>query len=604
MMLVYIAELMAEKTVKGGTQGREAKGYCPREDVLVNEACTEQATEVVDKVSLQEIEGSTPAEYALWVQAMEKELAAFSRYEVKDDFCEAEARAQGLLTTQPLPMMLVATRKPGDNGQKKCKARVVVCGNWAKHDPKAHVYAQVPDWPHIRSAVNVAASRSWSLGVLDVSTAFLNAPLEKEVWGRPPAILERAGLIRAGTVWRFKRAIYGLRESPRAWSKERDAQLEGRTFEISAGRFKLLASTVAPQIMRIVMEAIGELYGLLVLYVDDVMILAEKELQRAVKSMIAGIWSVTDGGELLPEDGGTKAFVNFLGVRFRRALNGAIKMDQRRWLKAVMQKLGWPTLRSSRVLPQIELGRLTDERGKDSYKEDLSRAQMLTGILQWLASRTRPDLSCITNVLATVLCLCPAYVCGMAKHCFRYLVETWWLDLETCGPDEGQLSQQITEASQLQVYGDASLAPGGGHSRSGYCAMWHGGLMDYSSSKQGLTALSSCESELRAAAEAWMKGSLLQALLEEWLGKAGPLQLFTDNSAVLIAVKCENISWRNRHFSMLAMRLSEEIKANNVAWSWVSTSDMKTDGFTKVLQHSKLSDFRRILNLKPTDFEE
>eukprot|EP00971_Amphidinium_carterae_P224356 4450920-Amphidinium_carterae.1 len=137
------------------------------------------------------------------------------------------------------------------------------------------------------------------------------------------------------------------------------------------------------------------------------MILAEKELQRAVKSMIAGIWSVTDGGELLPEDGGTKAFVSFLGVRFRRASSGAIKMDQRRWLKAVMQKLGWETLRASKVLPQIELVRLSDEKGGDTYGKDLSRAQMLTGILQWLASRTRPDLSCITNVLATVLCLCP-----------------------------------------------------------------------------------------------------------------------------------------------------------------------------------------------------
>eukprot|EP00971_Amphidinium_carterae_P060074 1188842-Amphidinium_carterae.1 len=233
---------MADRAAKGSVK---VKGYCPREDVLASAGAEPvPATEIVDKVSLQEIEQSSPEEYALWVQAMEKELAAFSRYEVKDEFDEAEARVRGELRTQPLPMMLVATRKPGDNGQKKCKARVVV-----------------PDWPHIRAAVNVAASRSWSLGVLDVSTAFLNATLEKEVWGRPPAILERAGLIRAGTVWRFKRAIYGLRESPRAWSKERDAQLEERTFETSAGKFKLLASTVAPQIMRIVRESIGELSG-------------------------------------------------------------------------------------------------------------------------------------------------------------------------------------------------------------------------------------------------------------------------------------------------------------------------------------------------------
>eukprot|EP00971_Amphidinium_carterae_P098384 1946114-Amphidinium_carterae.4 len=41
-------------------------------------------------------------------------------------------------------------------------------------------------------------------------------------------------------------------------------------------------------------------------------------------------------------------------------------------------------------------------------------------------------------------------------------------------------------------------------------------LLEYGSSRQGITAVSSCEAEIRAALDAYLKGSSLRSLLMEW----------------------------------------------------------------------------------------
>ena len=61
-------------------------------------------------------------------------------------------------------------------------------------------------------------------GIMDVPTAFLYAPLieKRDVCCRPPQVLVKLGLVERGVVWKLKKALYGLRTSPRAWKEERD----------------------------------------------------------------------------------------------------------------------------------------------------------------------------------------------------------------------------------------------------------------------------------------------------------------------------------------------------------------------------------------------
>ena len=89
-----------------------------------------------------------------------------------------------------MPGKMVPTVK-APNGKKKC--RIVICGNYAEgggKDSDESLYAGGSDTISIRTITKYAAEQDWEAMVLDIKTAFLNAPLqEKETEGEPKKIL-------------------------------------------------------------------------------------------------------------------------------------------------------------------------------------------------------------------------------------------------------------------------------------------------------------------------------------------------------------------------------------------------------------------------------
>ncbi len=57
---------------------------------------------------------------------------------------------------------------------------------------------------------------------LDVKTAFLNGQLQEELYMQLPPGFAGGGV---GRVWRLHRALYGLRQAPRAWHKRLSEEL-------------------------------------------------------------------------------------------------------------------------------------------------------------------------------------------------------------------------------------------------------------------------------------------------------------------------------------------------------------------------------------------
>eukprot|EP00975_Prorocentrum_lima_P022698 4778415-Prorocentrum_lima.AAC.1 len=45
-----------------------------------------------------------------------------------------------------------------------------------------------------------------------------------------PNMLARLGIVEAGSVWTIRRAVYGLKKSPRLWQEERDEVLSKLTW--------------------------------------------------------------------------------------------------------------------------------------------------------------------------------------------------------------------------------------------------------------------------------------------------------------------------------------------------------------------------------------
>ena len=115
----------------------------------------------------------------------------------------------------------------------KFKTRGVVCGNFvgSTHLDKNEIYSGGVDITSLRLVLRIAGLYGWHVGSTDVSTAFLNAVLNLPymiiVWC--PKIFAEAGVCDHGEAWIVRKALYGLRESPRAWGDERDIQLRQLT---------------------------------------------------------------------------------------------------------------------------------------------------------------------------------------------------------------------------------------------------------------------------------------------------------------------------------------------------------------------------------------
>ena len=67
----------------------------------------------------------------------------------------------------------------------------------------------------VRILISLATNLGWPLFQLDVKNAFLNGNLKEEVYMEQPPEFVAQG--ESGKVCRLHKAIYGLKQSPKAW---------------------------------------------------------------------------------------------------------------------------------------------------------------------------------------------------------------------------------------------------------------------------------------------------------------------------------------------------------------------------------------------------
>jgi histone deacetylase 1/2 len=79
--------------------------------------------------------------------------------------------------------------------------------------------------------LSVAVSKGWSMRQLDVQNAFLHGVLEEEVYMRQPPGFESKS--RPNFVCKLDKAIYGLKEAPRAWYSQMSSKLINLGFKAS-----------------------------------------------------------------------------------------------------------------------------------------------------------------------------------------------------------------------------------------------------------------------------------------------------------------------------------------------------------------------------------
>lgn len=77
------------------------------------------------------------------------------------------------------------------------------------------VYALVARLDTVRTIIALAANRNWSIFQLDVKSAFLHGTLNEDVYIEQPKGYEQEG--KEQMVYKLYKALYKLKQAPRAW---------------------------------------------------------------------------------------------------------------------------------------------------------------------------------------------------------------------------------------------------------------------------------------------------------------------------------------------------------------------------------------------------
>ena len=131
--------------------------------------------------------------------------------------------------------------------------------------------------------------------------------------------------------------------------------------------------------------------------------------------------------------------------------------------------------------------------------QSVRKAQRLAGGLNWLATRSRPDIAFVVSQVSSAATKQPERAIALGKRCLRYLAGTRNHGVAlfpTGNPD----SPGSREPRELQCFGDASYEEG--WAQTGVVITLGGVASSWTSTKQAQAPRSTAESEVTAMAYA------------------------------------------------------------------------------------------------------
>ncbi|WVZ20115.1 hypothetical protein V8G54_007437 [Vigna mungo] len=280
----------------------------------------------------------------------------------------------------------------------KLKARLVANGFLQQQGVDyTDVYAPVARLETVRLVVVVAVFSSWRIQQLDVKSAFLNGPLEEEVYVRQPPGFEKKG--EEQKVYRLNKALYGLKQAPRAWNNHINALLLKLGFWKSSVEFGIYVK-------------ITELQNKLLvgLYVDDLLVTGDSEEEIDVfKERMKEEFDMTDLGKLN----------HFLGFEFVETANGVI-LHQKRYINEVLKRFNMSNCNNVPIPITANL-KLADQ--PEEERVDASLYNQIVGSLRYICN-SKPDISYGVGLLSRFMNEPRTSHMAAAKHVLRYLKGT------------------------------------------------------------------------------------------------------------------------------------------------------------------------------------
>ena len=149
----------------------------------------------------------------------------------------------------------------------------------------SETFAPIARLDTIRMLLALATQRKWKIYQLEVKSAFLNGYLEEEIFVEQPEGFAIKG--KEEKVYLLKKALYGLRQAPRAWYSRIDTHLLTLGFHKSLSEFTLYITKIVEDIL------------IVSLYVDDLLVtISNAGFVNKFKAEMEQVFEMTDLGEM------------------------------------------------------------------------------------------------------------------------------------------------------------------------------------------------------------------------------------------------------------------------------------------------------------------
>ena len=365
-----------------------------------------------------------------------------------------------------LPAKMVHTRKANTGAYR---SRAVVCGNYQDVGTEDR-YAGGADGCQVRALIRTAALRGWCLAGSDIRVAFLNAPKRdttKITAMEVPTIFKHLGLADAEDVWVIEKALYGLVSSPRDWGIHRDEVLPtlrwhrdigGVVFE---GRFVHSKDENLWRLVEVNQETGAENWaGLMSVYVDDILVAGEPKTVKLAMEAIQSKWTLSE------VEWAADKPLRYCGFEVSMGAAGdGFYVSQSMYEQELLTRWG---IEESLQYPAFKVTEDEEHFTGEIDPNDVRTAQMLTGALLWLSTRTRPDLVFGVSAMSRLTTKNPKKAVEIGYVLLKYLHGNpggMHYPQTIPGGDWGRRDQLKARRHQkmLEVFSDISYAAGADH---------------------------------------------------------------------------------------------------------------------------------------------
>nr|GEZ19941.1 retrovirus-related Pol polyprotein from transposon TNT 1-94 [Tanacetum cinerariifolium] len=424
---------------------------------------------------------------------------------------------------------------------EKYKARLVAKGYKHKHGINyEEVFAHVALLETIRMIIAIAAQHKWKIHQMDVKSAFLNRLLEEEVY------------------------------APRTWNTRIDKYFQEHGFRKCLSEYALYVK----------FENISIL--LACLYVDDLIFTGNSQsMIDELKKSMTREFEMTNIGLMS----------YYLGIEVKQMDEG-IFICQERYAKEILKMFGMD--KCNPVGTPIE-HKVKPSKHDGGKAVDSTLFKSLVGSLRYLTC-TRHGILFVVGLISRFMKEPTTKYLKITKRILRYIKGT---------VDYGML-YSTSKDFKLVGYSDSDWAGSKDDERStsGFLFFLGNNAFTWSSKKQPIVTLSSCEAEYIAATSCVCHAIWLRSMLKELhMEQKDATEIYVDNKSAIDLAKNPVYHDRSKHINTRYHFIRECIARKDVRVIHTSSEDQVADIFTKPLNERDFTRQRMMLGVEKSSLK-